>query len=189
MATLPGMTVTAARYSDYMWLYTEGEPVDAVVDGAPPGPMGRLFHIEPMKATKVPYEAGRFILDHLGYTGVVRVTESDRPDGTGTDLDIQSAKAESLSKFETEDARRWREYVEYCITDKVNNKRAVPATPDSIKRLIERRGYRLADYGIAPVGEPQPRDTAIVALQAQIADLTAKLNDALGETATPKKGR
>lgn len=188
MATMPGAAVVAFKYNDYMILYTEGEPVDAVVDGAPPGPSGRLFHVEPGKAVKVPYEAGRFILDHLGYTGVVRVREIEREDGTGTEFDIAAAKAESEAKFEDEDARRWREYVEYCITDKMNNKKAVPATPDSIKRIMERRGYNLGDYGIAPVGEKQPRDRVIEQLQAQIAALTAKLNDALGDPA-PKKGK
>src|ERR1700728_4163360 len=92
--------VQALKYHDYMWLYTEGERVEVVVDGAPPGPNGRLFTIEPGKATKVPHEAGRFILEHIGYTGVVRVDEKDREDGTGTDLDIAKAKDESMKRFE-----------------------------------------------------------------------------------------
>lgn len=193
--TLPGGPVTAFRYHDYMLLYTEGEEVCCVVDGAPPGPDGRKFTVTPGKVVKVPYEAGRFILDHLGYTGVVRVNESEKADGTGTEYDVAGAKAESLAKFEAEDARRWREYVEYCITDKINNKRVVPATPDTIKRLIARRGYRLGDYGIAPVGEISARDSSVdelmaanKALQAQVAELAAKLNDALGEPA-PAKGK
>lgn len=176
---LPGAASTAFRYHDYMILYTEGEEVCCVVDGAPPGPDGRKFTVTPGKAIKVPYEAGRFILDHLAYTGVVRVTEIEGD--TGTTYDIAAAKTESLAKFEEEDARRWREYVEYCITDKINNKKAVPATPDSIKRIIARRNYRLADFGIAPIGEIQPQDSAMKAMQAQIAELTAKLKDALGE--------
>lgn len=189
MATLPGQIVTAQKYFDYMWLYTEGEQVCQVVDGAPPGPDGRKFTVNTGKATKVPWEVGRFFLEHLAYTGVVRVRETDRPDGTGTDLDIESAKAESLAKFEEEDGRRWREYVEYCITDKINNKKAVPATPGAIKALIKRRGYRLADYGIAPVGEATPRDAAMEALQKTVAELTAKLNEALGEPTVVKKGK
>lgn len=179
--TLPGMGGAAFRYHDYMILYTEGEEVCAVVDGAPPGPDGRKFTVSPGKAIKVPYEAGRFILDHLAYTGVVRVNETDKADGTGTEFDIAGAKAESLAKFAEEDARRWREYVQYCVEDKINNKKAVPATPDSIKRIIARRGYHLADFGIAPIGEQQPQDNALKAMQAQIAELTAKLKDALGE--------
>lgn len=179
--TLPGGPVTAFNYHNHMILYTEGEEVIAVVDGAPPGPDGRKFTVTPGKAVKVPWEAGRFILEHLGYTGVVRVNETEKADGSGTEYDIEAAKVESLAKFEEEDAKRWANYIEYCITDKVNNKRAVPATPDTIKRIMARRGYRLGDYGIAPVGEIAPKDAAMEALQKQVAELTAKLKDALGE--------
>lgn len=181
MSTMPGATITAQRYHDYQWLYTAGDEVVAVVDGAPPGPEGRKFTVTPGKAVKVPWEAGRFILEHLGYTGVVKVNETDRPDGTGTDLDIEAAKTESMAKFEESDARRWADHIRYCIDDKINNKRAVPETPDAIKRIIARRGYRLSDYGITPVGELAPRDSALEAMQKQIAELTAKLKDALGE--------
>jgi hypothetical protein len=181
IGTLPGQITTAFRYQDYMLLYTAGDKVEAVVDGAPPGPDGRLFTIEPNKVVKVPYEAGRFILEHLAYTGVVRVNEKQKEDGSGSEYDVATAKKESLIKFEEQDAKRWRDYVEYCITDKINQKKAVPATPDTIKAIIARRGYRLSDYGIAPVGEVQPVDAGILALQKQVADLTAKLNDALGE--------
>jgi len=173
-----------------MILYTEGDEVIAVVDGAPPGPDGRKFTVTPGKAIKVPWEAGRFILEHLAYTGVVRVKETDKPDGTGTEYDVESARAESLLAFEAADEKRWAAYVEYCITDKINNKKAVPATPDSIKALIKRRGYRLADYGIAPVGEMAPVDTRIADLTKMIADLKAQLDDALGNTPSPvKKGK
>lgn len=168
-------------YRDFVWLYTEGETVCAVVDGAPPGPEGRKFTIEPGKAKKVPWEAGRFLLEHLGYTGVVRVRETDREDGTGTDLDIESAKIESAEKLLGEDERRWQDYVRYCIDDKINNKRVVPPTPDSIKRIMARRGYKLEDFGIQPAGEAAPADTRIAQLQKMVKDLTAKLNDALGE--------
>lgn len=176
---LPGSASTAFRYHDYMILFTEGEEVCTVVDGAPPGPDGRKFTVTPGKAIKVPYEAGRFILDHLGYTGVVRVNEIQGD--TGTTYDIAAAKVESLAKFEKEDARRWREYVEYCITDKINNKKAVPATPETIKRIIARRGYRLADFGISPIGEVQPQDSQVAALTKMVAELSAKLKEALGE--------
>jgi hypothetical protein len=196
MATMPGSIITAQRYHDYMWIYTSGEPILTTVDGAPPGPRGRLWGCDVTdKAVKVPYEAGRYLIEHCGYSGVVRVDETERADGTGTDLDLAKAKAESMAKFEEEDSRRWREHVEYCITDKINNKKAVPATPDTIKRIMTRRGYRLNDFGIVPVGEMQPADTRVQALQeaneslmaqlkAQgdtIARLAAKLDEALGE--------
>jgi hypothetical protein len=183
IGVLPGQIVQASHYQDYMILYTEGEAVECVVDGAPPGPNGRLFIVEPGKPVKVPWEAGRFILEHLAYTGVVRVNEVDKEDGTGTVYDIPAARAQSLVLFEHEDGRRWRDYVEYCIMDKMNNKKAVPATPDTIKRLMARRNYRLSDYGIAPVGEIQPMDTGIAdlkaentALRTQLADMSTKLN-------------
>lgn len=175
--TLPGQIVQAQNYNSYMILYTEGEEAVAVVDGAPPGPEGRKFTIPTGKAVKVPFEAGRFLLEHLSYTGVVRVNETEKADGTGTEFDIAGAKVASLALFASQDERRWREYVEYCINDKINNKRVVPATPDTIKRLIARRGYRLTDYGIAPVGEPQPMDTDVAALQAQNLQLQAQLKE------------
>lgn len=187
--TLPGQTVTPSRYQDYMILYTEGDEVVAVVDGAPPGPDGRKFTVTPGKAIKVPWEAGRFILEHLAYTGVVRVRETDKADGTGTEYDIESAKAESLAAFEVADEKRWAAYVEYCVTDKINNKKAVPATPDSIKALIKRRGYRLSEFGITPVGESAPADNRIAELTKLVADLKAQLDDALGNTPPAKKGK
>ena len=135
-------------FRDYMFLYTAGEEVAAVVDGAPVGPDGRLFKIPTGKAVRVPWEAGRFILDHMGYTGVVRVNEKDREDGSGTDLDLKTARMESLAKFEGADQERWRNYVQYVIDDKINNKRVIPPPPDGIKRIMQRRGYRLEDFGI-----------------------------------------
>jgi hypothetical protein len=177
IGVLPGQLVQATHYRDYMILYTEGEPAECVVDGAPPGPNGRLFTVEPGKPVKVPWEAGRFILEHLAYTGVVRVNEVDNPDGTGTSYDIPTARTESLALFEREDGRRWKDYVEYCIMDKMNNKKAVPATPDTIKRLMVRRNYRLSDYGIAPVGEIQPMDSGLATLKAENASLQVQLKE------------
>lgn len=184
---IPGQARQAVNYHDSVWVYTAGEEVSAVVDGAEPGPNGRLFTVTPGKATKVPREAARFLIEHLGYTGVVRVNETERADGTGTDLDIEGAKAESLAKFEEADAQRWRDYITYVVDDKVNQKRAVPATPDSIRRIMARRGYKLSDYGIQPVGEVAPADSRIAELTKQVAELTTKLNEALGEPVKGKK--
>jgi hypothetical protein len=194
MSTMPGTVVSALRYHDYMWILTVGEPAIATVDGAPPGERGRIWGChEPNRPFKVPYEAGRFLLEHLAYTGVVRVDEKERSDGTGTDLDIAKAKEESELLFEAEDARRWREYVEYCINDKMNNKKAIPATPESIKKIMARRGYKLSTFGIAPIGEGQPEDLVISELRKQneqlakqMALLAAKLDEALGEPVTRK---
>jgi len=160
----------------------------AVVDGAPVGENGRIWGCpEADKAFKVPFEAARFLLDHLAYSGVVRVDEINRPDGTGTDLDLKKARAESLARFEAEDARRWREYVEYCLTDKMDKKKAIPPTPDSIKRIMDRRGYRASDFGILPIGEQGPMDKQFAIMQQQINELTAALNEALGGPVTKGK--
>lgn len=189
MATLPGVPVTASRYHDYMILYTVGEGCSAVVDGAPPGPMGRLFTVPPHIATKVPYEAGRFLLQHKAYTGVVRVNETEKEDGSGTLRDIDTAKAESAALLHTEDARRWRDYITYIIEDKLNNKKVVPPTPDAILSVMERNpDFRLEHYGINIQGQAPASASGDVAelkklVQAQakqIADLTATLNDAIG---------
>ena len=212
MATLPGVPVTAQNYHDYMILLTVGDEVSAVVDGAPPGPNGRCFTVEPNKAVKVPYEAGRFLLNHYAYTGVVRVKEVENPDGSGTTRDIETAKLESAALLEQEDARRWRDYITYVIEDKLNNKKVVPPPPEAIKRIMDRRGYRLEDFGINVPGQAGEKSSGaeLAELKAQNADLTkklatltelltgqasrtaeleAKLNDALGEPEPEKKGK
>ena len=57
MSTMPGAVVIPKNYGESMVLYSAIERIAAVVDGARPGPNGRLFIIEPDKATKVSYEA------------------------------------------------------------------------------------------------------------------------------------
>lgn len=212
MATIPGVPVTAQHYHDYMILYSAGDEVNAVVDGAPPGPNGRLFTVEPGKAVKVPYEAGRFILNHYAYTGVVRVREIENPDGSGTTRDIDAAKIESAALLEQEDARRWRDYITYIIEDKLNNKKVVPPTPPAILSIMERRGYKLEDFGINIPGQAGEKSSGaeLAALKSQNADLTqklatltdlltkqssqvaelsAKLNEALGEPVEADQGK
>ena len=186
-------------YRDYMWLYTAGDKVEAVVDGAQPGPNGRLFEIPPNKAVKVPWEAGRFILAHLAYTGVVRVKETDREDGSGTDLDLASAKKASLALFEEEDARRWRDYVQYVINDKLDNKKVVPPPPPPIKALMERRGYRLTDFGVTVPGDINPTAPSLNEmatlrqenheLKLQVSELLSKFNAVFGEDEKKGKGK
>lgn len=185
-------------YRDYMWLYTAGDKVEAVVDGAQPGPNGRLFEVIPGKPVKVPWEAGRFILAHMSYTGVVRVNEKDREDGSGTDLDIAGAKKASLALFEEADKRRWRDYVQYVIDDKINNKRVVPPPPDTIKAIMDRRGYKLTDFGVTVPGEMNPTAPSLnemAALRAENHELKTKLDglmkkfdEVFGDTEPSKKG-
>jgi hypothetical protein len=175
MSTIPGAPVVAAHFGEAMVMYSESERVECVVDGAPPGDNGRLFIVEPGKPKKVPYEAGRFMLDHLGYTGVVRVavTETD----SGSTFDLKTAKAESLAKLEKGDDLRFKAWLAGIIEDYVKRSKPVPEPDESIMRIIERRGYNLKSYGITPIGwaEKEKHDD-VEALRSQVAALTAKLS-------------
>lgn len=163
-----------------MVLYTAGDKVECVVDGAPAGPNGRLFIIRPGKATKVPYEAGRFILEHLAYTGVVRVQE--RETDTGIEYDIEGARKESLALSEQQDRIRFRAYVDGVVADYIMNpkgRKAVPEPPEPIKAIIKRRGFDLKQYGIVPLGweEVVKDDPRVEDLQNQLAQLRKQLAD------------
>lgn len=191
--TVPGQTTIAQGYHDYVWLYTDGEEVCQVVDGAPPGPEGRKYTVPVGRAVKVPREVGRFFTEHLGYSGVVIVHEADRADGTGTDLDLASAKEESKAKFVEGDELRWQQYMGYVMW-KLEKKEIVPPPPDTILRLMKRRGYKLTDYGIIIPGAAGGGDPAMASAQHQIAELTrlvgelkAQLDDALGNPAPKAK--
>src|SRR6266852_2404952 len=112
----PGLPMTAAmNYGKTMVLYTAGDKVEAVVDGAPVGPMGRLFIVEPNDPAEVPWEAGRFILEHLGYTGVVKVDEIVTIDAkgrrTGIEYDTDKAHQESEQKLLMFDQQIWQQFV------------------------------------------------------------------------------
>jgi hypothetical protein len=185
MSTMPGAVIIPKTFGQAMVLFTAGDRVEAVVDGAPAGPNGRLFIIEPNKAHKVPYEAGRFILEHLPYTGVVRVEETESD--TGTTYDIEKAKQESLALLAQEDKRRFDQYVRDCVSDYIANPKGakpVPAPSGPILAIIKRRGYDLKSYGIVPLGWETPdKDGGVTALAAEnaalkqsLADLTARVN-------------
>lgn len=174
MATMPGSIVIPKTYGGIMVLYSATERVEAVVDGAPPGPNGRLFIIEPGRPVRVPHEAGRFIIDHLAYTGVVRVEETETE--TGVSYNIDAAKLASDDLLQRMDHERFERYVAYVVDDFLNKKKPAPRTPDAIKRIIERRGYDLKKYGIFPLGEVEGGQQAQIAeLQAQLKTLTERL--------------
>lgn len=170
---LPGQTVIPKSFGERMVLYTAGDKVEAVVDGAPAGPNGRLFIINPNKPQQVPYEAGRFILEHLAYTGVVRVSEKETD--TGIEYDIDGAKKDSLALLETMDRTRFNSYVSGVVQDYVQQSKPVPQPPEPILAIIERRGYDLKRFGIVPIGweEPQKEDPRIADLQNQLAQMRA----------------
>jgi hypothetical protein len=172
---LPGQTVIPRSYGERMVLYSAGDKVECVVDGAPVGPNGRLFIINTNKPQQVPYEAGRFILEHLSYTGVVRVNEKETD--TGIEYDIDGAKAESLALLEVMDRTRFNQYVAGVVQDYVQNGKPVPQPAPSIMAIIERRGYDLKRFGIVPIGweEPVKDDPRIADLQNQLAQMRALL--------------
>jgi hypothetical protein len=181
---LPGQTVIPKSYGERMVLFTSGDPVACVVDGAPAGPNGRLFKITPGKPQQVPYEAGRFILEHMSYTGVVRVDE--KATDTGIEYDIDGAKAASLALLETMDQQIFNDYVSGVVTDYVQQKKPVPQPASRILAIIKRRGYDLKRFGIVPIGweEPQKDDPRVEDLQNQLAQMRAQLAQL-----TDKKGK
>lgn len=184
----PGLPMTAPlHYSSTVVLYTAVDPIEVIVDGAPPGPNGRLFKIPTGKPVKVPHEAGRFIIEHLGYTGVVRVREEEQKDKDGNVIgityDVESAKIESLEKTKQMDEVRWHQFISDMVEDFVKKNKPVPPPPEAINRIIKRRGYRMQDFGVKPIGFKDPvdemnaaRDAENKELKDQVADLNSKLN-------------
>lgn len=180
----PGQPMTAAmHYGRTMILYTAMERIATVVDGAPPGPTGRLFIVDIDEPTEVPWEAGRFILEHLAYTGVVQVEETvtvdDKGRRRGTDYDLEGARQRSLELCKRFDQERWTRFVNDMMTDYVSRKDgkqlAVPAPPAAILAIMERRGYKLQDYGIKPMGFEDPNATSHVQIKEENATLRKEL--------------
>src|SRR6266851_1856112 len=137
---LPGQTIIPRSYGERMVLYTAADRVEAVVDGAPAGPKGRLFVIEPNKPVSVPYEAGRFILEHLAYTGVVRVNEmqsmDDEGNVTGITYDVEQAKKESLQLSAQMDRARFDQYVRDCVSDYIANPKGAKPVPQPSEPIM-----------------------------------------------------
>ncbi len=187
----PGLPMTAAmHFGQIMVLYTAQDKVEAVVDGAPPGDNGRLFTVEPNEPTEVPWLAGEFILNHLAYTGVVRVNErpvlNTKGKKVGVEYDVDGAHTASLKLGKEQDAIIWQRYISDTMDDYVSRRdgksKAVPEPPERIKRIMARRGYKLSDYGIKAQGFEDPGVVAHeqmvdenTALKRQIADLAKRL--------------
>jgi len=175
-AVLPGQTVIPDKYSDTMVLYSFCNPVECVVDGARPGPNGRLFRIPVDRPTKVPYEAGRFILEHMAYTGVVRVQEKELEDGSGVAYLTKEAKAESKALTEQQDLARFHRWVSDMVEDYVKRGKPVPEPDEAIRAIIERRGYDPRRFGIVPIGWEEPdKDKRITEMQETIEGLQRQL--------------
>lgn len=188
----PGLPMTSsAHYSEHVIMYTATWPVACVVDGAPPGKNGRLFTVPVGKPTKVPFLAGKFMLDHYGYTGIVQVMEYEQHDEEGNVIgvtyDVETAHKESLEKGREQDEIRFMQWVTDMTTDYINRadgkQKVPPPPPEPIRLIIERRNYKMQDYGIKPIGYRDPidemneaRDRENAHLKAQVADLNSKLN-------------
>jgi len=190
------------RYGESMVVFSAVNSIECVVDGAPVGKTGRLFTVPAGKAVKVPYEAGRFILDHLSYKGVVRVDETETE--TGIEYDIDKAKKESLALTATEDDKRFQQYVTDVVTDYLNQKKPAPRVPAAIQEIIDRRGYDLTKYGIFPLGQKETeqqnkmaaleadnktKDQQLADLQAQVAQLALLVKGSQVEDETANESR
>jgi hypothetical protein len=202
MSSMPGAVVIAKHYGEAMVLYSAVNRVEAVVDGAPVGKNGRLFIVEKGKAVKLPYEAGRFILEHKAYTGVVRVAEEETE--TGVNYDIEAAKRESLALTAQQDDARFQQYISDVVTDYLNQKKPAPRTPEAIQEIIDRRGYDLTKYGIFPLGQKETenqeklakltqenadKDAQLLKLQQQMADLANTVAALKGNSPDDDKGK
>lgn len=187
MSVLPGAPVTPRTFGQTAVLYSAVEDCSAVVDGAPPtvtdGHRGRLFIVKAGKPTRVPEEAARFMLDHYGYTGVVRVRET--PTSDGIHYELKEAHQESLDKLAQADEVIFRNWLSGIIEDYVKRSKPVPVPDERMAKLIARRHYNLKDYGIVPIGfaekqhdaEMEKRDAEIAQLKAQLESLKASLGE------------
>lgn len=172
-------------YSAYM-----GSAIVAmVVNGAPPGPLGRLFVCPPNEVTEVPDIAGREMIIHLSHYGVVAVKTTKTRQGI--EFDEMTAKSESLQILEGEDRNRFMTYINSAIEDRVSKGKIVPPPPPGMVDIMHRRGWKVEDYGIRPIGmEPaKPGATTdevgelrnrLSAMEANTLRLTKLLEDALG---------
>lgn len=183
MATIPGAQVVASRYGETVVLYSEGNRVEIQgAYGAPPGPDGYCWIVEPGKPKKVPFEVGRIALDHYGYTGVVLVDVTETRDElgniTGTKYDLETAKKQSRVKTERGDELMFKGWLSGAIEDYVKRNKPVPEPPEAIMVIIERRGYDLKKYGIVPIGWAEKAESSeVAALRAELNALKKKLGE------------
>jgi hypothetical protein len=184
MASMPGAVVIPAKYGEAMVLYSAVNKVEAVVDGAPAGKNGRLFIVEPGKPVKVPYEAGRFILEHMAYLGVVRVRETETD--TGVTYDVDGARKESEDLTASMDEALFQRYVDDVVSDYLNKKKPVPKTSPNIQRIIDRRGFDLKKYGIFVIGQ---KEEEAQAKMAAMQDEMKALKDQLAALTEKRKGK
>lgn len=172
---LPGQTVIPKGWGESMVLYSESG-FATVVDGAPPGPNGRLYIIPAGKPIKVPFEVGRHLLEdgRFPFIDVVRVAETETE--TGITYDVDAAKKDCLARSEDADDQAFKQYVSGAVDDFVKHNKPVPQPPQNILKIMERRGYKLEQYGISPIGWKKPEDKRITSLGEENAALKAQLD-------------
>lgn len=147
--SLLSLTSKTARMTDLV--YTAKEDGTAmVVDGAPPGPLGRLFKIPGLSVVEVPEEAAVQLCLHRAYDGVVRVTSIRSR--TGTTFDVEKAHAESVELLKKQDDLRWARWVNDSVEDYIKRSKPVPPPPKPIIEIIKRRGFKPENFGIVPIG-------------------------------------
>jgi len=171
---LPGQAVIPKNYGESIVLFsTEG--FECVIDGAPVGQHGRLYKIPAGKAIKVPFEVGRYLLDtqSFPFIDVVRVHEEEQESGIVYDID--GAKADSLARLVQADDLAFKQYVQGAVEDFVKRNKPVPQPPDKIIRIMERRGFKLEQYGIVPIGWKTAENKQLTAVSDENATLKQQL--------------
>ena len=190
---LPGQTVIPKGYGESMVLFSH-EGFSTVVDGAPVGPNGRLYVIPKGKPIKVPFEVGRHLLEdqRFPFIDVVRVREEETE--TGILYDIDAAKQESAERLREADDAGFNQFVSGAIEDYVKRNKPVPQPPAKILRIMERRGYKLEDYGIHPIGWKTAENKQLNTMSAeneqlkqQMADMQKKLDALLVDRVSDSK--
>lgn len=166
--SLLNQTSKNMRMADYV--YTANREGSAmVVDGAPPGPLGRLFVIPYDEVVEVPEEVARQMTEHRAYDGVVRVGVTRTR--TGTSFEVEPAKAASLELIEKQDRIFWSRWVNDSVEDYIKRSKPVPPPSQRILAIIKRRGWKPEDYGIVPIGWAKPGLAELQEAQKEKAEL------------------
>jgi hypothetical protein len=183
VATIPGAAIVAAHYGEDVVVYSAEERIEiSGAYGAPPGPEGFNWTIEPGKPVRIPYEAARLAREIYGESGLVEVDVREDKDKAGsvigTRYDLDKARKESIEKLRVGDEARFKRWLSGVIEDYVKRSKPVPPPDEAISRVIARRRYDLKKYGIVPIGWGEAaRDTELESLKAQLAELQAKLKE------------
>lgn len=171
--SLLNLTSRTQKMSDFVYTASD-DGTCMVVDGAPPGPTGRLFTIPPREVVEVPEEAAKELCNHKAYDGIVRVPVIRSR--TGTTFDIEAAHAASVNLLEAQDKIQWARWVNDSVEDFIKRSKPVPPPPPRILSIIKRRGYKPEDFGIVPIGWSKPQSEEAIALKKENTELRERLD-------------